>query len=109
MLNSNLKYLRVLAYLEGISFILLLGVGMPLKYFHEMPKPNLVIGMAHGILFIAYCVYVMIVKSEQNWKRSKTFWAVLAAFLPFGTFVADIKLFRITVKHNVSPDNKKPI
>jgi len=94
MLKTNIGYLRVLAYLEGISFLLLLGVGMPLKYFYEMPKPNLVIGMTHGILFIAYCTWVFIVKSEQKWRGSKTFWAVLAAFLPFGTFVADVKLFR---------------
>jgi integral membrane protein len=86
--------LRTLAYLEGISFLLLIGVTMPLKYLYAMPTPNLVIGMIHGILFIAYCTYVMIVKAEQQWNTSKTFWALLAAFLPFGTFVADVKLFR---------------
>lgn len=94
MLKTNLARLRLLAYLEGISFLLLLGVGMPLKYFYEMPKTNLYIGMIHGILFMAYCAWVFIVKSEQQWSISKTFWAVLAAFLPCGTFVADVKLFR---------------
>jgi integral membrane protein len=89
-----MRRLRMLAYLEGISFLLLLGVSMPLKYLYAMPMPNLVIGMIHGILFIAYCVYVIIVKSEQRWSVSKTFWALLASFLPFGTFVADVKLFR---------------
>ena len=91
--NSNIGLLRLLAYLEGISFLLLLGVGMPLKYMYEMPKPNLYIGMLHGILFVAYCAWVMIVKSELKWSSSKTFWALLAAFLPCGTFVADVKLF----------------
>ncbi len=94
MFSSNLSILRLLAYLEGISFILLLGVGMPLKYMYETPKPNMIIGMAHGILFLAYCAWVIVVKSEQKWNFSKTFWALLAAFLPFGTFVADAKLFR---------------
>jgi len=94
MTFTNLSILRLLAYLEGISFLLLLGVGMPLKYIYEIPKPNSVIGMAHGILFIAYCVWVYIVKAEGKWSASKTFWAVLAAFLPFGTFVADVKLFK---------------
>jgi integral membrane protein len=91
---GNLKRLRLLAYLEGISFLFLLGVGMPLKYLHDMPVPNLVIGMTHGFLFMAYSVYVIVVKSEQNWNSSKTLWALLAGFLPFGTFVADVKLFR---------------
>ncbi len=93
MLKTNLGRLRILAYMEGISFILLMGVGMPLKYFHGMPTPNLYIGMIHGILFIAYCIWVMIVRAEKKWNNGKTFWALLASFLPFGTFVADRKLF----------------
>lgn len=59
-----------------------------------MPIPNLVIGMAHGILFIAYCAWVILVMRQQQWTVVKTFLALLAAFLPFGTFVADRKLFR---------------
>ncbi len=94
MIKTNLGILRLLAYLEGISFLLLLGVGMPLKYMYEMPKPNMIIGMIHGILFMAYCVWVIIVKQEKKWSALKTFWALLASFLPFGTFVADVKLFR---------------
>jgi len=96
MLNTNIGRLRMLAYLEGISFLLLLGVGMPLKYIYEMPKPNLYIGMIHGILFLAYCAWVIIVKTEHKWSISKTFWALIAAFLPCGTFVADKKIFQKT-------------
>ncbi len=94
MTNTNLNRLRILAYLEGISFLLLIGVGMPLKYMYEMPKPNLVIGMIHGILFIAYCVWVVVVMREKSWSFKKTFLALLASFLPFGTFVADVKIFK---------------
>ncbi len=93
MLKTNLGKLRILAYLEGVSFILLLLIGMPLKYFYETPTPNLYIGMAHGFLFIAYCIYVFIVSSELNWNKSKTIWALIASLLPGGTFVADKKLF----------------
>lgn len=94
MLSTNLARLRFLGYLEGISFLLLLGAGMPLKYLYGMPMPNLIIGMTHGILFLGYCGLVYIVRSEQKWSFLKTFWALLAALLPFGTFVADVKLFR---------------
>lgn len=93
MLQNNLGRLRILAYMEGISFLLLIGIGMPLKYYYNMPTPNLYIGMIHGILFIAYCIWVMIVRAEQKWGFCKTFWALLASFLPLGTFVADRKLF----------------
>ncbi len=92
--------MRLLAWLEGTSFLLLMGVGMPLKYLHEMPAPNYVIGMAHGILFIAYCIWVMIVRSEKTWNAKKTFLALLASLLPFGTFVADAKIFRKEIAAN---------
>ncbi len=94
MINTNIGRLRLLAYLEGISFLLLLGVGMPLKYLYEIPTPNLYIGMIHGILFIIYLLWVIIVKTELKWSNSKTFWAMFAGFMPFGTFVADVKLFK---------------
>ena len=90
----NLTRLRILAWLEGTSFLLLMGIGMPLKYMYEMPTPNYVIGMAHGILFIAYCIWVMIVRSERKWGIKKTFLALLASLLPFGTFVADVRIFK---------------
>ncbi len=94
MFQTNISRLRLFGYLEGISFLILLGVCVPLKHIYGMPKPTMYVGMLHGILFMAYCFYVYTVKDEQKWNASKTFWAVLAAFLPFGTFVADVKLFR---------------
>ena len=90
---TNLSRLRFFGYLEGISFLILLGVCMPLKYIYHLPKPTMFGGMAHGVLFLGYCAFVYIVKGEQKWSAIKTFWALLAAFLPFGTFVADVKLF----------------
>jgi integral membrane protein len=92
--RTNLGRLRLLAYLEGISFLLLIGVGMPLKYYFETPTPNLYIGMTHGILFIAYCLWVIIVKAELRWSLLNAFWALAASLLPFGTFVADKMLFQ---------------
>lgn len=99
MHNKNLIRLRTLAWLEGISFILLIGIGMPLKYIYEMPAPNLIIGMAHGILFIAYCLWVMVVRSEDKWSLKKTILALVASILPFGTFVADVRLFKTENRH----------
>ena len=94
MQNKNLSRLRALAWLEGMSFILLIGVGMPLKYIYEMPVPNLIIGMAHGILFIGYCLWVLIVRSEAKWSFKITLLALFASVIPFGTFVADARLFK---------------
>ncbi len=97
-LTTHLGRLRVLGLLEGISYLLLLGVCMPLKYMMNMPEPTYYIGMAHGILFVAYCLWVMVVKVQLKWNLTTTFWALLASLLPFGTFVADAKIF----KHQVT-------
>ena len=99
MNQKNLSRLRLLAWLEGTSFLLLMGIGMPLKYMYEMPAPNYVIGMAHGILFITYCIWVMIVRSEKKWNIRITFMALVASLLPFGTFVADAKIFKKEIHH----------
>lgn len=91
---TNLKILSIVGTLEGISFLMLFGVGMPLKYIWEMPLANVIIGTLHGILFFAYCMWVFVVASEQKWSKFITFLALLASLIPFGTFVADWKLFK---------------
>ena len=91
---NNIKILSVVGLLEGISYLVLLGICMPLKYVFEMPEATSVVGMVHGLLFIAYCALVMIVASEHKWSNMMTFWALLASVLPFGTFVADKKIFK---------------
>ena len=47
-----LKTFKIVSYLEGISYLLILFVTMPLKYIWDMPEANMVIGMAHGVLFL---------------------------------------------------------
>jgi integral membrane protein len=94
MLSTNLGRLRVLGVLEGISWILLLFVGMPLKYSMDMPMPNKVIGMVHGILFILYVLFVYITSQETNWKGKTSAWLYIAAFFPFGTFISDAKILK---------------
>jgi len=97
MLKDNLGRLRLLGILEGISYLLLFGVGMPLKYYHDMPEPNYVIGMVHGVLFIGYCLMVLIVAKQLKWSIENVLLALVASVLPFGTFVADKKLFRRSI------------
>ncbi len=94
MFKSNLKILRLLGLLEGISFLLLLGVSMPMKYIWKNEMLMQPIGMAHGVLFLAYVAWVFIVASEYKQKFSFIFWGGLASLLPFGTFVADARLFK---------------
>ena len=94
LLKSSLGFLRIIAFLEGVSFLLLIFIAMPLKYFADTPEPNLYIGMGHGALFILYVALVFWVKMERHWSVKNTGLALLASIVPFGTFVADRRLFR---------------
>lgn len=87
--QSSLKTLTIVGYLEGTSFLLLLCIAMPLKYMMGIPEGVKYIGMAHGILFIAYIIILM---GAAN-KIKMPLWAmpagVLGSFLPFGPFIFD--------------------
>jgi len=85
---------RVISLLEGLSFILLLFIATPIKYFGDNDSYVKMLGMPHGILFLIYIVFVIMLKYELKWK-SKTFWIILGASLvPFGTFYVDKKYLR---------------
>lgn len=93
LLNTPLGRLRLVAFLEGCSF-LLIGLTMILKYQYAMPKPNYVVGMAHGVLFISYVLLVLQVAYLYKWSKMKIFWAFVASLVPFGTFYAEKHLYQ---------------
>jgi len=94
MFKTNLGLLRIIGMLEGISYLVLLGIAMPLKYIWDMPEFIYSTGMAHGLLFVLYVFFVLLVGYQLKWSLRKCFWALLASLVPFGTFIADKKLFR---------------
>lgn len=85
---------RLLAFLEGLSFIVILFVTMPLKYQFDLPEPNLVVGMIHGILFMSYLYAVLRLKFSENWDNKLTLKTLAASVIPFGTFYMDHRVFR---------------
>lgn len=89
-----LKILKVIGLIEGISFLVILFITMPLKYIFSMPELNKPVGMAHGVLFIAYVILVLVVGLERKWKISSIIWSLLASIIPFGTFYADKRFFK---------------
>ena len=92
-IKSALGFLRLIALLEGISFLSFI-VTMPLKYGYDIALPNKIVGMLHGFLFILYVGMVYWVNTDVKWSLKQQLGAYLASILPFGTFVADAKLFR---------------
>lgn len=89
-----LPVLRIVALLEGLSFILLLFVGVPMKYLGEDESIVKILGMPHGVLFVAYVVLALLVRADEKWNFKSTFLIILSSLLPFGTFWADFKYFR---------------
>ena len=86
-----IKTLRLTAILEGISYLLLFGFSMPLKYWAGIGEPNKIIGMAHGILFILFIVLAAVFCWEKKWGLKRFVILFIASLLPFGTFYADQK------------------
>ncbi len=85
---------RVVSILEGLSYIILLFIAVPIKYLGNDESYVKMLGMPHGLLFVAYVILAFLLKSDLNW-NSKTFWMILAAsVIPFGTFYIDKKYLR---------------
>lgn len=83
---------RQVAIIEGISFLVLLFIAMPLKYGLGLDWTVKIVGWAHGILFIAYCYYLTRCWLALRWTLLFTALAFVAALIPFGTFVLDRRL-----------------
>ncbi len=89
--NLFIKIFRILSYLEAISFLVLLGIAMPLKYLFDMPEYVRVVGMAHGVLFVFYVIGAYYLYETLNWKFKVLGIFVICSILPFGAFYADKK------------------
>jgi integral membrane protein len=94
MLRTSIGRLRAIGLIEGVSFLLLLGVAMPLKYFAGMPQAVTAAGWVHGILFISFCIALTQAHQDANWSPWRSGTVLIAALLPFGPFAIDKKLRR---------------
>lgn len=83
---SDLRSLRVLSWLEGGSLLLLLLVAMPLKYLAGMPLAVRVVGSAHGLLFLGFCLVLLRTSLEQRWAWGRVLYLLVLCVLPGGVF-----------------------
>lgn len=91
---SALRSLRVVAFWEGISFLVLLGVAMPLKYLFQMPLAVRIVGMAHGVLFVAFLACLAWAATARSWGVGRCAAAFFASIVPGGTFWLERSLRR---------------
>jgi integral membrane protein len=94
LLKTTIGRLRIIGFTEGVSYIVLLFVAMPLKYILGMPEAVRMFGSIHGALFVAYVLYVVLSHVEYEWQFSKSLKLFLISLVPFGNFYADKKWLR---------------
>ncbi len=85
---------RLIAFLEGASYLLLLFIATPIKHFLEDATYVKMLGMPHGILFMLYIVFAVVLKSEMKWNHKEFAQVLVASILPFGTFYIDRKYLK---------------
>ena len=89
-----IKIFRFVALLEGVSYILLLFIAVPIKYLLNDPTYVKLLGMPHGILFVGYIIFTVIGKNNLKWSYLEFFIVSAASLIPFGTFYVDKKNLR---------------
>ncbi len=93
---SFINIFRFVAFLEGVSYILLLFIATPVKYFLSEPKYVKLLGMPHGLLFIGYIILAIMFKTDSNWTKSQFYSVLLGSIIPFGTFYVSKKYLTIS-------------
>lgn len=90
-----LKLFRIIAFFEGISYILLLFIAVPIKYVFDDPTYVKMLGMPHGVLFMIYIIFSFIVNIKLKWNMKELFIILIASLVPLGTFYVDRKYLRV--------------
>jgi integral membrane protein len=92
MLNTEIGRFRLVSLLEGISFLVLLGIAMPLKYAAGIPEAVRYVGWAHGLLFVLFILALLSASTAARWPLTKFAGAFIASVIPFGAFVLERRL-----------------
>ena len=90
-----IKNLRILGIIEGISYLILLVIAMPMKYVMCLPLAVKFVGMTHGVLFVVYCLLLALCMQRFKWSFGFGLYLFIATLIPFGTFVTDKKLNKL--------------
>ncbi len=93
-----LSALRTTGIIEGISFLILLGIAMPLKYMYGQPEMVRYVGSIHGVLTILYILLLINVSIRLQWSIKTTALAFIASLVPFGMLYAEFNIFRKAVQ-----------
>ncbi|SFD39249.1 DUF3817 domain-containing protein [Algibacter pectinivorans] len=94
---SFLNIFRIVALLEGVSYLLLLFIATPIKYISGNPEYVKLLGMPHGVLFMLYVVLAFLIMKEMKWNTKTLGIVLIASVIPFGTFYVEKKYLKQVV------------
>jgi len=92
MLNSALQRFRIISAIEGLSYLILVFIAMPIKYMGDNPYYVKIFGMAHGVLFILFMISLLETKRKKSWDTGFMFQLFVLSLIPFGAFVIESKV-----------------
>lgn len=91
---NSLLALRTTGIIEGISFLILLFIAMPLKWIYGQPEMVRYVGSIHGVLTVLYIYFLVAVTARFRWSMKTALLAFIASLVPFGMLYAEFKIFR---------------
>ncbi len=91
---KELKAFRIVAILEGVSYILLLFIATPIKYLMHNETFVKILGMPHGIFFLLYIGLALYINADMKWTKKELALVLVASIIPFGTFYIDRKYLK---------------
>lgn len=89
MLSNTFSRFRFISYIEGLSYLILVFIAMPIKYIGENPYMVKVVGMGHGILFILFMLALFLAKIKYKWNLTLSFKLFVYSLIPFGFLVIE--------------------
>lgn len=95
MLKTAFERFRIISIIEGLSFLLLVFVAMPIKYLGDNPEPVRLAGMGHGVLFILFCMALFHVMIKCKWNKGSGFQLFVYSLIPFGFIMIENKLKKL--------------
>lgn len=94
-MSPTRRWFGAVAFAEGLSLVALFGIAMPLKYVAGNPEPVAWVGMAHGILFLVYCIALGSVARVDGWSVNRSMVGFAASMVPLGTFALEAWLRKV--------------
>ena len=92
MFSTTLNRFRLVSFIEGLSYLILVFIAMPIKYFGDNPIYVKIFGMAHGVLFILFMISLFEVKTKDKWDKGFMFQMFVLSLIPFGALLIEKKV-----------------